>query len=98
MNGITFAEFHDKLYYGTDIDFSYKSFYYHICTGYEDNIHSITVYEYDKHPDIKPTYYKEIYNKSFGNPTESIDAFSNATIFDNKSLQEIEQDIDVIYS
>lgn len=98
MRGITFAEFYDKLYYGADIDFCYKSIFYHIGAGYEDNIHSITVYEYDKHPDYKPSYYKEIYNNSHNSPTENIDVFINTIIFNNKALQQIEADVEVIYS
>ena len=98
MKGITFSEFYDKLYYGADMDFFYKSIFYHISAGYENNVHSISVYEYDKHPDNKPSYYKEIYNNSKNPPAENIDAFINAMIFNNQALQQIEMDIEVIYS
>lgn len=98
MVGITFSEFYDKLYYGADIDFRYNCVFYHICAGYEDkNIHSITVYEYDKHPNITPSYYKEIYNRSDIDVKNNIDTFLNSSIVDGKSLQKINFDIEVLY-
>lgn len=98
MKGITFPEFYDKLYYGADIDFCYENMYYHICAGYEDkNIHSITVYKYDKHPDTTPSYYEEIYSRSDSDIKTNIENFLSSSIIDGESLQQINFDIDILY-
>ncbi len=99
MKGISSSEFYDKLYYGADIDLCYHSVFYHICAGYEDgSLHSITVYEYDKNPDTKPSYYKEIYSKSNFDVAKNIGAFLNSEIFCKRRLKDIESEIEVIYS
>lgn len=93
MKGISFREFYDKLYFGADIDLCYHSVFYHICAGYEnENHHSITVYEYDKHPDFKPSYYKEIYTKV------NIDTFLNSEVFCKRCFWDIKSDIEVLYN
>lgn len=100
MKGTTFSEFYEKLYYGADIDLFYNGLFYHISTGYEmNNIFSVTVYEYDKHPDsdTPPGYYREIYSNSFNNTAEGIDSLTNAKIFDSKTLYQVENEMDIIY-
>lgn len=99
MKGITMSEFYNALFYGTDIDFKYSSFYYHINAGTEnDGKHGITVFKFDKHPDETPTFYDEIYNVSHSDTAECIDFFLSAKLFENRSIYEIEQDVEVLFA
>ena len=99
MNGISYSEFYNKLYFGADIDFEYKNAFYHINSGYDEKkAHSITVYVYDKHPDETPDYYNEILTVSNEDAKKSIDEFFGSAIFEGKTLNQIDEDITVIYS
>lgn len=99
MTGLSFAEFCNKLYYGADIDFHFSALFYHISSGCDEaNHHSITVYEYDTHPDTTPSYYKELCTFSDEYATNNVEAFLNAPIFGGKNLYEIEDIINIIYS
>ena len=99
MKGLSFTEFYEKLFYGADIDFAYDSLYYHITSGCdESNKHGITVYEYDKHPDQEPSYYNEIFNISNTDVKKNIDAFLKSNIFGDKSISEIESEMEILFS
>ncbi len=99
MIGLNMDEFYNALYYGADIDFKFGSFFYHINAGVEENgKYGITAYKFDKHPDEIPTFYDEIYNSFNINKTECVDSFLSAKLFDGKSIYDIEQSIEVLYS
>lgn len=99
MNGISYSEFYNKLYFGADIDFEYKGVFYHINSGYDEKkTHSITVYAYDKHPDETPNYYKEILAVSNDDAKKDIDEFFDSTVFEGKTLNQIDRDVMVIYA
>ena len=99
MIGISYSEFYNKLYFGADIDFEYKGVYYHINSGYDEKkAHSITVYMYDKHPDETPGYYKEVLTVSNENAEKDVNEFLNSAVFEGQTLNQIYEDITVIYS
>ena len=99
MTGISFGEFYDSLYYGADIDFCYKSLFYHINAGYDkENRHNIIIYQYDRHPDYEPSYYNEIYSMSDVNAGENLEKFLNLKLFNGKCIYEICSDMEILYS
>ena len=98
MKGLSFQEFYDALYYGADIDFSFNASFFHINAGLDKEKHGILLYEYDKHPDEKATHCNEIYDKTMFSASDSVESFLQAPIFDGKSVYEIQNDIEILYS
>lgn len=98
MKGLSFQEFYNSLYYGADIDFSYNSSFFHVNAGSDEKGHGILVYVYDKHPDEKPTHCDEIYDKTMLTASESVESFLQAQIFEGKSVYDIHNDIEILYS
>lgn len=98
MKGLSFQEFYDSLYYGADIDLSFNSSFFHINAGSDEKGHGIVVYEYDKHPDEKIAQYNKIYDKTMLNSRDSVESFLQAPIFNDKTICEIQTEIEIIYS
>jgi len=98
MKGLSFQELYDGLYYGADIDVYYNLSYFHINAGAYKNGYGITVYKYNKHPDEISDCYTEIYDYNTSNATENVEKFLQAKIFDGKSLYEIQNEVEILYS
>jgi hypothetical protein len=100
MNNIEMQEFFNSIYYGADIDFKYKDFFYHINAGYDsDQVHNISVYKYDKHPDSheSSTIYEKLYEYKSNSASDNVEQFLNEPIFNNQSIYSISSEIELLY-
>jgi hypothetical protein len=99
---MSFTEFYDHIYYGTDMEIKYNSKFYKINSGIsiEDTkkLHSIDVNESDacEWERQKPTYITEIYSHSDIDYAKNIELFLNAKIFNGKCIYDISDEIEVI--
>lgn len=99
MQGLTFQEFYNAIFFGADIDMQYKNMYYHISSGKDDRgEHCISVYQYDRHPDFESSFYKEIYNEQINDSTASVENMMRTPIFDGNIIYNIEKETVIIYS
>ncbi len=104
MQSLTYSEFHNKLYYGADIELVYGKWYYHISSGSEQKnnkiLHSISVAKYDISPDSNnaPSVWKEIFSIASEDTLSNIEAFMDAAIFDELCFNDIDDKIKVLYS
>jgi hypothetical protein len=98
MKGLSFQEFYDCLYYGADIDLLYNLSFFHISAGSIGEKHGITVYKYDKNPDQISNFCTEIYDAVTSKVSESVENFLQAKIFDGKSIYDIQNELEILYS
>ena len=105
MTGLTFQEFHDKLFYGADIELTVDKWHYMVYCGWEPtaegSIHCIEVIQSDQpfyEQKVTPKVWKEIYKCKMSEGNKNIDRFLNAKIFDGVSFFDIEANVTVEYS
>ena len=105
MIGLSFNEFYDKLYYGSDIEFTLNEWHYMIYCGWikisNSQIHTIEIVKSDQpfyDQVITPSIWDELYESKMKDANKNIDTFLKAKLFDNKSFYEIEGDIVINYS
>ena len=105
MIGLTFQEFHDKLYYGADVELTVNQWHYMIYCGWkttdDGSIHCIEMVQSDQpfyEQKAAPKVWKETYKCEMNDGNKNIDRFLNAKIFDGISFFEIEANVIVDYS
>lgn len=87
---------YDAIYFGSDFEFKYKNYFYFINSGVNNKkLHNITVsksltsfYHGEEVKDVKM-----IYEKNNINMNKNVEEFFNAKIFENKSFNEIYNEI-----
>ncbi len=93
MEGMTYKEFYDHIYYGGEIEFTYNNNCYFI-EGFwkETKVHTISVWHYDTFG-AESKYREEIYNVTNSDGSENLNNFLNTKIFEGKSFLDAEPDI-----
>lgn len=105
LTGLSFKEFYDKLYYGADIEFTLKKWYYMIYCGWEETsngkIHSIEIVKSDEpffEQVTSPKVWDIVFESKMNDGNKNIETFLNAEIFDDKSFNDIEAGVIIDYS
>jgi hypothetical protein len=99
---MSFTEFYDHIYYGTDMEIKYNGKFYKINSGITvegvKQLHSIDVNESDacEWECQTPTCITEIYSHSDIDYPKNIELFLNAKIFNDKCVYDISDEIEVI--
>lgn len=96
MTGMSLNEFLDKVYYGDEIEFTYRGTTYFI-QGFPKNDKYQLVVDYWNKTDGTEPQHDYLYNIICKSPYERMIEFKNAKIFSGKTICEIESEITVTF-
>lgn len=92
MKGLKLGEFIDSLYYNPELEFTYDGTTY-VLSGYTDNFASIYTIEL-----CNKNTGNIVFLKSSNSRTDCVLSFEQAKIFNCKTIYDVEQEIEVLYS
>lgn len=101
MRNYTMQQFYEDLYYGADIFFKLREYFYKIGAGIDSDTGCFSIYleKSDADPDdsnAKETFYEVLFDEEDTDCEKLIERFLNAPLFDGKSFYEVEQDVEII--
>ena len=96
MTNQEMTEFREMLYYGMDnVIFNIAGTVFQINSGWENDVHSISVYRIIKKSSAEESdVYEEIFDFNDSHAEENIERFFDAPLFDGKTFWEVEQEIE----
>ena len=96
MTGMTMKEFVDKIYYGSEIEFKLYEITYFI-QGYKQDSEFYLTVDYWMKSDGTEAEHDYLFSVHCSTAQECVDKFTNAKLFHNKTIYEVEKDIVVLY-
>lgn len=98
MKGMSFREFYDAVFYGTDMDLKCGNEYYHISSGRNaKGQYGVLVYKQNASPDAVPTEYDKVYDEECEDRVVLMENLMQAPIFGQRSLWEEKERVEVLY-
>lgn len=97
MTGMSLTEFIDRVYYGDQIAFEWNGLTYLVQGNGQNGVYSLTVDYWSRTDGLEPPHgYLREYECT--DADERLNAFEEATIFDGKTIYEIESDVQVLWT
>lgn len=96
MNGMNIGDFINKVYQGDEIEFTIGKTTYFVQGNRIDNKYELTVDYWEKTDGTEPSH-DYLFSITCESPQERLQQFEEATIFDGKTIYEVEKDITVLY-